>query len=101
MATPVAFTSGIIAQISVGKQLDILHFSIIDLIEVIKDGGIDVVLEGGGKTLAQKQAFVEKLVAGVESPELKGALETELKAGNLDFFSSKYMRDTLLLLQRE
>lgn len=99
--TPVSFISGIISQISVGKQLDVLHFSIIDLLDLTKDGGIDAILEEPRKTTAQKTAFIKKIVESVESPELHDALESELAAGNLDFFSGKYLRDLLMQLQRE
>jgi F-type H+-transporting ATPase subunit delta len=101
MPTPIEFISEIIARIATAHQLDILHISIIDLLDMMKEGEIDLILEQPKKTALQKAAFIAKLIDSVESPELKEALMKELKSGELDFFREKYLRDLLESLQKE
>jgi len=101
MTTPIEFISGIVAQIATARQLDVLHLSVINLLDMIKDGEIDLVLDQASKTPAQKKGFIEKIADSIESPELQAALRKELSAGNLDFFHEKYLRDLLEQLQKE
>ena len=101
MTTPVSFISGILSQIYTAKQLDVLHLSIINLLDMIKDGEIDLVLEQNKKTAKQKKAFIQKIIDSLESSELVTPLQNELDAGNVDFFFEKHLKEYLGQLQHE
>jgi len=101
MTTPVTFISGILAQIYTARQLDLLHLSIINLLDMIKDGEIDLVLEQTKKTAKEKKAFIQKIIDSVDSPELAGALQPELDSNAVDFFLEKHLKEYLVQLQRE
>lgn len=81
------------------EQLDLLHLSLISLLDMVRDQEINLVLEQSSKSDQHKKLFLEKLIAGVKSKELAAALTTELKAGNLSFFEEKPFGDFLKAMQ--
>ncbi len=93
--------SSILSKMFVAHQLDLLHLSIINLLDMIKDGEIDLVLEQNKKTAVQKSLFIQKIIESLDSPELRDALQAELDAKNIDFFLEKHLRDILVALQKE
>jgi F0F1-type ATP synthase delta subunit len=79
------------------EQLDLLYLSLINLMDMVKDGEVDLVLDQEGKSTKQKQLFLDKMVAGVQSVELA----THLKSQPMDFFYEKNLGPFLQQLKRE
>ena len=76
-------------------QLDKLHLSIINLNDMLTDGELELILEQVDKSTQQKQLFLDKVVAGVLSPELR----TVLKVQNQDFFLTRNLEQFLTSLR--
>lgn len=83
------------------EQLDHLHLSIINLLDMVRDEEIALVLDQEEKTLKEKRAFIGKVVQSVRSPELRGVLEDALKRNDLSFFQEKELGSILTSLQSE
>lgn len=97
-------------QIYLASQLDVLHLSLINVIDMVKDGEIDLLLDQAGKSPKQKALFLQKIVDGVESTELRQALQETLneQAGtamqsavedSFSFFREHALADLLHRLQ--
>lgn len=105
--TPEAIFEGILEKIYRAEQVDFLHLSLINLLDMVKDGEIDLMLEQPKKTFKQKAAFIDKVIEGIESRELRAALleifqlELEDPAHELAFFREKYLGALLRTLQQE
>ena len=82
------------------EQLDLLHLSLINLIDMVRDGEIDLVLDQDNKTLTQKKLFIEKLINDITSPELKKLLTDRLKNEGVEIFSEKNIGPFLHAIQR-
>jgi F0F1-type ATP synthase delta subunit len=79
------------------EQLDLLHLSLINLLDMVKDGEVDLVLDQDSKSVKQKRAFIDKLIAGVSSEELAEVLRSQ----PLDFFREKDLGEFLTALRKE
>ncbi|CAN5129830.1 hypothetical protein BH11PAT4_BH11PAT4_1190 [soil metagenome] len=90
-------TSSFVSGFYKAEQLDLLYLSLISLTDMVKDGEVDLVLDQDKKSAKQKQLFIEKLVSGVQSPELK----TFLKKQPVDFFYERDLGPYLQQLKKE
>lgn len=99
--TPLSFASAILVQFYRADQIDVLHLALTNILEMIKANEVDLILDQKGKSPAQRKAFIQKIIDGVESPELKTALSHELSEGNLEFFRERNLGTILGNLQRE
>lgn len=79
------------------EQLDLLYLSIISLLDMVKDGEIDLVLDQEGKSVKQKRLFIDKLIDGIHSPELAESLRQQ----PLEFFYEKDFGPFLEQLKKE
>lgn len=79
------------------EQLDLLHLSLINLLDMVKDGEVDLVLDQDSKSEQQKRLFIDKLIEGVRSQELAAFL----KAQPLDFFREKDFGTFLEAMRKE
>jgi F-type H+-transporting ATPase subunit delta len=104
---PEEITTSLLDKIYRAEQIDMLHLSLINLLDMVKDGEIDLVLDQNGKTFKQKAAFIDKIIEAVESKELKdGLLEIfniELEDTNqeMNYFREKYLGTLLRNLQEK
>jgi F0F1-type ATP synthase delta subunit len=88
-------------QLFLTEQVDALHVSLINLLEMAIEGEIELVLEQTGKSLKQKSLFIDKIIKQLPSAELKALLHRELEEGNIEFFSQNALMDWLRTVQRE
>lgn len=79
------------------EQLDLLHLSLINLLDMVKDGEVDLLLDQEGKSMKQKRLFIDKLIAGVRSEELAEFL----RAQSVDFFREKDFGAFLEAMRKE
>lgn len=99
MSTP-QFATSIIEQFYTAAQVDLLHLALTNLMEMISAGEVDIVLDQREKTPTQKKAFIQKIIAGVECPELKQALAAKLAEGDIEFFRERNLETVLVTLQK-
>jgi F0F1-type ATP synthase delta subunit len=99
MSTP-AFVTSILDQFYTAAQVDLLHLAMTNLLEMISAGEVDIFLDQREKTLAQKKAFIQKIIAGVECPELKQGLQAKLAEGEVEFFRERNLEAALTALQK-
>jgi ATP synthase F1 delta subunit len=81
------------------EQLDLLHLTLINLLDMVRDGEIDLVLEQDTKTDQHKNLFIEKLLTDCKSAELKKTLTEHLAADGIDFFREKNLGPFLQAIQ--
>jgi F-type H+-transporting ATPase subunit delta len=97
MATPTVNTSQtrieqaqvLVQEIYRSEQLDILHLAIINLLDMVRDGEIDLVLEQSNKSTEQKELFIKKLVESLKAEGLQKELRKHLAEHDLTFFREK------------
>ncbi len=100
-AEPYQLVSALLAKLYRAEQLDALHLSIINLLDMVMDEEISLVLEQKGKTDTEKFSFLQKVVDSVHSPELHGLLEDAVHRKDLRFFDEKELGDLLRYLQKQ
>lgn len=96
-----AFITSILDQFYTAAQVDLLHLALTNLFEMISAGEVDIILDQREKTPTQKKAFIQKIINGVECPELKQALQSKLTEGEVDFFRERNLEASLTALQHE
>lgn len=96
-----AFITSILNQFYTAAQVDLLHLALTNLTEMIAAGEIDIVLDQREKTPVQKKAFIQKIVNGVECPELRQGLQARLAEDDIEFFRERTLGTTLAALQKE
>lgn len=101
MTDTTTLQSNLLAKFVRSKQLDSLHFSLSTLLDLTKEGSIDLIIDQPNKSLKQKVSYLEKVIAELPSEELQAALKELLSQGNLEIFSSKYLPDFVKSLQRQ
>lgn len=105
--SPEAIFEKVPDQLYRAEQVDFLNLSLINLLDMVKDGEIDLVLEQNKKTFKQKAAFIDKIIEAVESRELKDALlemfniELNDPKQEMKLFGEKYLGKLLRDLQLE
>jgi F0F1-type ATP synthase delta subunit len=93
--------NAILQKVRLTDQLDVLHRDLIYLEELSKQGDLDVMLDQSHKSIRQKALYLEKVIDGVQAPELERGLRLLVRHGEIDLFASKYFLDFLVQLQRE
>jgi len=91
----------ILATISSAEELDQIHLSLVQLLDMANDGELDLILDQSSKTAKQKELFLTKVVDSLASAELKKELHPIVKSGNFDFFSKRNLSDWAEALERE
>ena len=81
------------------EQLDRLHLSIINLMEMVQDEELTLILDQPDKTDKHKILFLEKIIRSISSPELRTILDEALKRKDFAFFSEKELSGVLRALQ--
>lgn len=97
----IATTPELFAQFYLAEQVDLLHLSITNLAEMVKQGEVDLILDQRDKNDSQKKAFLQKIVAGVESPLFKQYLEGRLTDNDIEFFRERNLNAALSTIQHE
>lgn len=76
-----------------GQQLDRLHLSLVQLLDMANEGELDLILDQPNKTKHHKELFLRKVVDSLSCPELQIPLRAILREGNTDFFSRRNLVD--------
>ncbi len=100
-AEPYQLVTAMLGKLYRAEQLDALHLSIINLLDMVMDEELSLVLEQKNKSEAEKLSFLQKVVDSVHSPELHGVLEDAIHRKDLAFFDEKELGDLLRFLQKE
>jgi hypothetical protein len=96
-----SFLPTVLDQFYRADQVDLLHVAIANMTEMITAGDIDIFLDLAGKTAAQKKAFLQKIINGIESPELRSALQAKLAEDDIEFFRERNLSIMFTALQKE
>ena len=94
-ADTASLIESLLARLYRADQLDFLHLSLINLLEMTADDEIEMILDQPEKSAKHKQLFLEKVVAAVSSPELKEVLNGQ----DITFFRTRDFEPFLHTLQ--
>jgi F0F1-type ATP synthase delta subunit len=83
------------------EQVDLLHTSLINLLDICRDGEIDLVLEQQAKSTQQKALFIKKIIDELPSPELRAELEPYLAKKDFEFFGQISLSGFLRGIQKQ
>lgn len=83
------------------QQIDDLHASLGLLLDMTKEGEIDLFLEQSNKSTKQKTLYIQKIVEQTTSLELKKLLQERLDAEDFSFFSQKFLDEFVQNLQKK
>lgn len=90
----------IIDEIYLAQQVDDLHLSLINLLEMVDEEELELVLEQPKKSSKQKDAYLTKVIDQLPSKELAEALTEAHKKEGLDFFGKHSFAAWIKQLQR-
>jgi F0F1-type ATP synthase delta subunit len=85
----------VVSGLFLADQIDLMHLATASLSDAVNAGETDLFLEQPGKSLQQKRLYLEKLVADIRSPELRGVLKKPLQADETEFFLRKNITEFL------
>jgi|GEM_PF-6856996 len=99
ISSPNEAAHALVQELYQAEQLDLLHLAVINLLDMVKDGEIDLVLEQDNKSTEQKEAFLQKMVGEVRAAGLQKELQKHLDAHDIAFFQEKEFGPFLQTIQ--
>lgn len=94
-SNPAELIESLLAQLYRADQLDFLHLSLINLLEMTAADEIEMILDQPDKSAKHKQLFLEKVIGAVSSAELQAILEKQ----DITFFRTRDFEPFLHTLQ--